>query len=161
MRCGKGSLMQTLGPNGEGRVERQAAVQHDCLPETGAGAGGDSFVACGGGDEGGDDLDLASEVVMCDIEGDRDPHLCREWNAATLEPMPQPCPHSSSDRITRLIGCSGHGDSCSLLAKSLLQLEGACSNKLRCTDTASLGPGVKRGAEDVEWLHNATSSAAR
>jgi hypothetical protein len=92
--------------NGEVRVARQAAVQHGYLPITKAEAGGDSFVACGGGEEGGDDFDLDSEALMWDSEGYRDPHLCREWNAATLEPMPQPIAHSSSDRITRLIGCS-------------------------------------------------------
>jgi hypothetical protein len=142
-------------------VASHLAVQQPGLLQTGTEDGGNGITENHGGLEGGDDLASDNEAMDWDTEGAKDPHLCREWNVATFQHVPQPLPHSSCDRVSRLMGCGANGDTCSVLAASLQRLECTDNTKQRCTGSTPPLQGAKRQHDDIAWLHNATSSAAR
>jgi hypothetical protein len=144
-------------PNGGGRHNRQGALQQTCLLGTGADNGG----SCTAGFEGGDDISFDDEAIGWVSGDDEDPFVCREWDLTRFQHVPRPAPHSSSERIAKVMGTSADGDSCTMLAASLQELECAGVFKKHRTEGVSHYHGVKRSSEDIAWLHNATSSAAR
>jgi hypothetical protein len=113
--------------------------------------------------EGGSDFEFEDEV-MADVSenpcGD-DPCTSIGGGVATFELVPQPAPHRVSGCVSQILGDGTCGDSCSLLAASLQKLECTGGTKKPCTTPTPRDSSIKRVDDDIEWLHNATASAAR
>jgi hypothetical protein len=142
-------------------VASQLAGQLPHLMQTGTEDGGNEITENHGVLEGGDDLAPDNEAMDWHTEGVGDPHVCTDWSVTTFEDVPQPSPHTSCDRVSRLMGCGASGDTCSLLGASLQQLECTGNTKQQCTSSTPPLQGAKRQHDDIAWLHDATSSAAR